>query len=223
VYAANWGVIENIRQNKDNEYEVLIRHHPENAGFYTLYEHLLSVEPNTVIGNRVTGGDRIGSLDGQAENPHLHFMWAKKANVADPFIDHVFVPGSTTDKMRIFNCIPLDPTPLLYRFEVHRCRGRNAPNPIHRFEHHQFKKINRIRVLSWPNNLAATWLFEVAMPYARETAYYYLPINHAFPQEMMMADVIRDAFNNGKKIKLKWRTSHFYGERKMIDDVRVNP
>jgi len=155
-------------------------------------------------------------------------MWTLKTDPVETFEDRVSVPSG--DTVRIRNRIPLDPTPLLYRFEAYRWPNRGAGHvPRHQHEStYPYSKIDRIRVISWQNHhLAVTWLLQVEMPHQdnpeTNVDYFFLPINDALPHEQLMADVIRDAFHNGNRVRLRWRDSYFYGERKMIDDIRVRP
>lgn len=234
IYAVNWGTVEYTLNHGGNnpthpkehpDWEVLIRHHPDSSGVYTQYRHLKSLESAITVGTAINAGDRIGRISwhyndqGNQIRPHLHFMWAVKTNPADLFVDFVANPDGTT--RRIFNCIPLDPTPLLYRFESYKWRSPSSATEVTRYEHDSYLDVTRIRVISWPSKPAATWLLQVRID--TDTDYYYLPINDALPHEQAMADIINDAFNNNLRVKLIWRDSYFYGQEKrnMIDEVRV--
>jgi hypothetical protein len=229
IYAADWGTVESVEDMKDPsdaddpvDWEILIRHRPHSSGVYTLYRHLHSVEPQIQPNAEVNVGEVLGRIDDLKDEPHLHFMWALKTDPADPFIEWVNVPGG--GKRRIFNCIPLDPTPLLYRFEAFRWPSVSGKLPRCYLRTHS--KIRQIRVTHWFRSPAATWLLEVEMAKEsnpEESDYFYLPISDALPHEKLMADIIRDSFHNGNRVRLSWHDSYFYGERKMIDDVRVRP
>ncbi len=229
IYAVNWGTIEIVRDHNGSgpDWEIVIRHHPDSSGVYTTYRHLISVEPNIQPNAQVSAGDLLGHIDGSVAEPHLHFMWSLKTDPADPFVDTVTVPSGGTARIR--NRIPLDPTPLLYRFEAYRWPNRGSGR-VPQYQHesiYRYSKINRIRVISWPDRRAATWLLQVAMPDRNnpttDVEYFFLPINDALPHEKLMADVIRDSFHNGNRVRLGWRDSYFYGERRMIEDIRVRP
>lgn len=66
----------------------------------------------------------------------------------------------------------------------------------------------------------AAWLFEVSREGARGD-YYCLPVGVGTPRQNLMIDVLRDAFAARARVRLTWRASHFFGERNMIEDVRV--
>jgi len=228
IYAVNWGTVESVRNRSSTgaNWEIVIRHHPDSSGVYTLYRHLISVDPSIVPNAQVDAGDLIGRIDGSLAEPHLHFLWAHKTDPADLFVD-------TVSGHEVRNRIPLDPTPLLYRFEAYRWPSTGSGH-VPRYQHestYPYSKINRIRVISWQypraDSRAATWLLQVAMPDQNnpttDVEYFFLPINDALPHEMLMADVIRDSFHNGNRVRIGWRDSYFYGERRMIDDIRVRP
>jgi hypothetical protein len=147
-------------------------------------------------------------------------MWAVKTDLADRFVDRV-------GTRRIFNCIPLDPTPLLYRFEAYKWKSPTSESEVVRYEHDTYLNITRIRLVSWPNKLAATWLLQVRMPHRNnpqtDTEDFYLPVNDALPHERLLVDLVRDAFKSNKMVKFIWRDSYFYGDRQMIDEIRVVP
>ena len=230
IYAVNWGTVESVENFNPSDWLITIRHHPDSSGVYTLYRHLTSVEPSIVPNAQVDAGEPIGSIAGF---DHLHFIWAQKTDPADPFLDNVpDVNNPTGHGVEVRNRIPLDPTPLLYRFEAYRWpSGTSESDAVLRYQHesnYPYSKINRIRIISWPDRRAATWLMQVAMPDRNnpetDVEYFFLPINDALPHEKLMADVIRDSFHNGNRVRLRWRDSYFYGEpRKMIDDIRVRP
>lgn len=228
IFAVNWGVVESVRDfsGSGTDWEIVIRHHPASSGVYTLYRHLVSVDPSIVPNAQVDAGDLIGRIDGSLSEPHLHFLWSRKVDPADPYVD-------TVAGHEVRNRVPLDPTPLLYRFEAYRWPNRGSSN-VARYQHedtYPYSKINRIRTISWQyprhDSKAATWLLQVAMPDrnnpSSDTEYFFLPINDALPHEKVMADVIQEAFRDGNRVRLGWRDSYFYGERKMIEDIRVRP
>lgn len=237
IYAADWGTVESVVNHNDPsdhdydstsgpDWEILIRHRPHSSGIYTMYRHLISVEPRVQLRNaEVTVGEVIGRIDGSLSEPHLHFMWALKTDLADPFVEWIVTRDGSR---RRFNCIPLDPTPLLYRFEAFRWPSPSGGVPLLQHENtYPYSKIERIRVVHWKQNPAATWLLEVAMPDRNnpqtDVEYFFLPISDSLPHEKLMSDIIRDSFHHGNRIRLRWRDSYFYGERRMIDDVRVRP
>lgn len=228
IYAVNWGVVESVVDHNGSgpDWEIVIRHHPVSSGVYTLYRHLISVEPSIGPNAQVNAGDLIGRIEGSLAEPHLHFLWARKTDPADPL-------SYTVSGHQVRNRIPLDPTPLLYRFEAFRWPNRGGDH-VPRYQHedsYPYSKINRIRAISWQyprhESRSATWLLQVAMPDRDNPPsgdeYFFLPINDALPHEKLMADVIRDAFYNGSRVRLGWRDSFFYGERRMIEDIRVRP
>lgn len=220
IYAVNCGVVESVVDHGGPDWEIVIRHHPLSSGVCTLYRHLNAKEAHIIQNCEVEAGELIGHIDSNLSEPHLHFHWALKKDPADPFAQKV-------SGHRIFNQIPLDPTPLLYRFEAYRWPG-TKDGVVPRYQHentYPYSKISRIRVESWPDRRAAIWLLQVAMPDRNNPTtgeeVFYLPINHALPHEKLMTDVINDAFHKGYKVRLGWRDSYFYGERWMIEDVRV--
>lgn len=230
VFAVNWGTIESVRGSSPN-FEIAIRHHPHSSGVFTIYIHLGNVEPNIIQGYEVQAGELLGHIDHGLN--HLHFLWARMADPSDNF--RYYNLG-----IEVRNRIPMDPIPLLYSFEAYRWPSDpvSSTAAVTRYQHedsYPYSKISRIRVISWPDRRAATWLLQVEMP-DRDTPtsnvngeFFYLPINNALPHERLMIDIIRDAFNHDRRIKLGWRDSYFYGiprgesSRKMIEDVRVRP
>lgn len=226
VYSVTWGRVESISDDSSDREEngitihienwsVTIRHHPYSSGYLTWYTHLKKPEPDIVEGKTVTAGQLIGyvSPDPYPDDPHLHFEWHR---LADPSLnEYVFW---------------LDPTPLLYRFEAEGWPSdpQGSLEPIARHRHNDYKQIGRIRVLPWrfkhegSNFLHhSTWLFEVIREGEEEC--FYLPLYGARPHEELMIGILRDAFKSRAKVKLRWRDSFFFGERSMIEDVRVRP
>ncbi len=236
VYAVNWGTVELVEDHPSGsgqDWEVVIRHHPHSSGIYTLYRHLIAAETGIAVGVEVEAGQRIGTLDSVgtpidntnlSEPPCLHFVWSRATDPADPYeVDIGTAPNRTT----VRNRIPLDATPLLYRFEAYRWHVNRANVPrYHHDNSYPYSKIERIRAQSWPiGGNAGTWLFEVVLPPdAEDRASFFLPINDALPHEELMVDILRDAFHHGNGVRLGWHDSHFYGDHRwMIHDVRVRP
>ena len=128
------------------------------------------------------------------------------------------------------NNIPLDPTFLLYRFEAEGWPTERGVE-VARDRHEEYKRIERVRILPWrfrhtrngsPYGIThhATWLFEVVRkdePYV----FYYLPLYGTMPHEQQMIAILKDAFRDQAWVKLTWRQSYFFGERYMIEDVKI--
>jgi hypothetical protein len=224
VYAVTWGRVESVTDNSyDKEvdgvtkhivdWSVTIRHQPYSSGYLTWYTHLTQPPSDIFEGASVTAGKLIGfvSPDPYPDDPHLHFEWRR---LADPSLnEYVFW---------------LDPTPLLYRFEAEGWPSN--PNesiaPIERHTHSDYVEIERIRILPWRFRHEGrdflhhtSWFFEVFLKGLDEP--YYLPIYGARPHEEIMIGILRDSFKTRARVKLRWRRSFFFGERSMIEDVRV--
>jgi hypothetical protein len=233
VWAVSTGTVEQVIRFDDTDWEIQIRHHPHISGVYSLYRHLCQ-EPYVNAGDEVDQGQKIGAFDPNAPRrddgrvlDHLHFGWVR---LMDP--NETLTIGSG-----IPNYICMNPTRLLYRFEVYKWNWHPAdPNGTTAYLHgedYPYSKINRIRVIPFPegNLRAATWLLQVDMPDRidqKKDEAFFLPINNALSHEKLLIDIIRDAFNHGKRVKLGWRDSYFYVRkaappRRMIDDIRVRP
>ncbi|MBE6138601.1 MAG: M23 family metallopeptidase [Firmicutes bacterium] len=75
IYAANSGVVETRRKDKDAGNYIIINH---NNGYWTQYNHMSRFHEDVTVGAYVEKGQVIGyvGMTGQATGPHLHFaVW----------------------------------------------------------------------------------------------------------------------------------------------------
>lgn len=204
IFSVAWGTVVEVT-GQPGDITVLIRHRPYNSGEFTRYRHLgLS---RVLAGNEVRAGERIG-FDG-GDYDHVHLEWRKLIDPSQDFYANgVFI-----------NTITLDPTPLLYFYDANlwpHAPYESGKKP-ERYSQDSYQKIKRIRILPW----GRAWLFEVITEDSGDK--FYLPVENGPPREELLVNVIRDAFNQRIRVKLKYRESFFYGERWMIDDVRIRP
>ena len=98
VFAAYAGIIVD-----KSSAQLTITHHDDGAAFATQYIHIVPGPKN--VGDRVLTGEPIASVDHHDAGDHLHFeLW------------HWVTSPSSGDLTR--QAVPIDPTRLLYRWEV---------------------------------------------------------------------------------------------------------
>ena len=98
VFAAYAGIIVDKSST-----QLTITHHDDGAAFATQYIHIVPGAKN--VGDRVLTGEAIASVDHHDAGDHLHFeLW------------HWVTSPSSGDLTR--QAVPIDPTRLLYRWEV---------------------------------------------------------------------------------------------------------
>lgn len=212
VYAVNWGIVEDVIHSFDDDHDpdhtLVLRHEPLSSGYYSQYRHLEKTE--VAIGTDVISGQLLGRFS--AKKAHLHYELRRLFDSTEAAL--------TNDPI---NTISLDPTPFMYRFEADGW-PRERDEEIERHWHRDYRRIDRLRVMPWTTrhevDQHAAWLFEISREGSRSD-YYYLPVGVGTPRENLMIEVLRDAFKARAAVRLHWRVSHFFGERAMIEDVRV--
>jgi hypothetical protein len=244
VYGAYWGTIAEHNENRDTSGNIIdedigIRCEPMSVGIFVRYLHIIRTKTlsngltvttaSLNVGDNVRPGQLLGYISPNNPDPHLHY---ELRALTDP--NQVIAPGRPVESFSI------DPTSLLYRFDVGRWpRARNKQIDDWSFE--KYHRISRLRIVPWvvehqPGQVK--WhtqkLLQVLIEDdnlriastntgAHQQNRFYLPIDVATPTERIMIDTLREAFLNSANIRLRGRVSYFFNERLMIEDISLRP
>ncbi len=96
VLAAEDGVIARFGKQRGAGRYVVIQHA---NGFETFYNHLNSIRSTLQVGQKIKGGQRIGTLGctGYCTSPHLHFAVKKHGRFVDPTLYVKVLPKNHVD------------------------------------------------------------------------------------------------------------------------------
>lgn len=246
VYASFWGLIVDHHVHHEdgdpskpvvNE-DLTLWCDPAQGGLIVQYLHIVrtkqfrdgtTVSSGVSKGDRVRAGQLLGFISPHNNDPHLHFELRLQADVS---LANQFPIQAFSNKTPITST-SVDPTMLLYRFDAERWpRQRNAQ--IEEWATGKYLPISRLRIVPWvvqhkPGQVK--WhthhflevMFEVELNDFPANQSFYVPLETGIPREQVVADVLRDAFNHRHKVKLRGRKSWFFGERLVVEDIRVRP
>lgn len=167
-----------------------IDHKPTGLSYVSAYYHLGRTFARD--GQWVDMGELIGTVaDFTGAEDHLHFE-----------IRHVLDPAG-----RLWldsNSLPIDPAPLLYRWEAEHFRARTHQPPTF------LEGIAEVTEKGIPLFLVQT-----------NGQSFSIPLDHPTSADLALIDLLRDAFRTRRKVAIVTRQSVFFQERRVITAVRL--
>jgi hypothetical protein len=198
VYAAESGhVIRATKSNAGNN-AIYIDHKPKGRGWMTRYKHLdktYVTKGSSTSPTVVERGEMIGTIWNHNAGAHLHFELCR-------IVDN---SGRMDDELNLY---PVDPLPLLYRWDYIK-----HPDYI-KIPAHEIDEIGVVRY-----GESRTSFFQVIV----NDTEYVLPLFELYSEGETILNLLRDAYNHGKKVRLRVRNSRFFQSpnAKIIVGVRV--
>lgn len=225
VCAAREGVIAGIEKKRNGA--VVIKHNEGGAEFLTIYKHINTKSSKLKKDDTVVRGEFLARMNNSGNN-HLHFMTAVKVSSFTldgfTFTDEWFAIDSfgvydyynnRTDTSN-YNYIPDVTGCLNYKIKkaVHPIHWREPlADSIQTMKETNFVKIEMLQVRVRKNgsgpgldikerNQALIWL-------EGHRKYFFVPFDSDnITLELKMLDLLRDAFNTGRKVKLEYFTKN---------------
>lgn len=198
VYAAESGHVFVATTKKTGDNSIFIDHKPKGRGWMTVYRHLdeTYVTPGSSTSPTVVKqGEMIGTIWNHTSGAHLHFELRRIVNNSG-------LMDADLDSY------PVDPLPSLYRWDY-----INKPDYIKISAH----KIDEIAVVRYGKS--RTSFFQVVV----DGTVYVLPLFKLYSEGETILNLLRDAYNHGKKVRLRVRNSSFFESpnAKIIVGVKV--
>lgn len=172
---------------------IILDHHPSGLGHISVYYHL---SVGIAAGSSVSEGQLIGFVGKHSSGSHLHF---ELRHVTD-------ATGSLSSDRR---SVPLNPGPSLegYSFNDDSATETAA------------SQIDELRVLQHAD-LEVPYM-RIRLQHSRDN--FFLPLEHPSVDQLQVAAVLRDAFQSGHDVRLRWVTSTWHARRRIIRGVRMLP
>lgn len=231
VFSVAWGEIVSIDVDGDGCKNVRVLHRHSPVGFTSQYFHItdgITLASGTLassgisVGEAVRPGQLLGFICPMHPAPHLHFELRVETE-----------PWGASSRPA---SVPIDPTAMLYRFEADRWPSQRGQPTYGDWSMNRYGPITRLSIRPWkvehadnPVVFRTAHLLEVMFEdedpknLPDGTKAFYVPVEQGTERERRMVDLLRDAFRTGAHVKLFGRDSIFFGERKMIEEVRTRP
>lgn len=163
--------------------------------FLTFYQHMRNKTVNT--NDIVKAGQKIGEVGdwtGGTED-HLHFEIRYPFDAAPPSYE---------------NSLPVDPTNVLYQWEVKTFQNDDAVRRGHIFEN--------VTITGLEEVVRGRLLRFLLVNVSGSSRGLFLPFTDSSPANLSMMETLKSAFFHSKRVRIVWRESLFFSKIQTAND-----
>ena len=173
---------------------ITIDHHESGLGLVSRYLHVEGAATCVTVGDTVAKGQQITRLSSEPRDPHLHFE-----------LRHV-IDRSAKQFWGDKNTIPIDPTRIFYYWEA-QVQPVVSPAGVLAIE-----SLGPIEVNTLP-------FYQIKM---EDLTTYTIPLYEPMTnKERYLIDAFEKAFQSGKRVRVAYRDSVYFGDYKVPVSVRM--